>query len=54
MATLNACGQDRQLVLMTTHEKTVRYAQSQIAEGDLLSGKAILDGVVRQLNKQEH
>lgn len=38
-------------MLLLTHEKTVRYAQAQLAEGELLAGKAILDGVSRQLAK---
>lgn len=37
---------------MITHEKTIRYAQTQIAEGELLSGKAILDSVMKQLQKK--
>lgn len=37
---------------MITHEKTIRYAQTQIAEGELLSGKSILDSVLKQLQKK--
>lgn len=37
---------------MITHEKTIRYAQTQIAEGELLSGKSILDSVMKQLQKK--
>lgn len=39
-------------VLLRTQEKTVRYAQSQIGEGDLLNGKSILDSTLRQLQGQ--
>lgn len=53
MAALNASGKDQQLVLMLSHEKTVRYAQAQIAEGELIAGKAILDSVLNQLVKQD-
>lgn len=39
-------------VLLKTQEKTVRYAQNQIREGDLLNGKSILDSTLRQLQQQ--
>lgn len=53
---LNFCNKtDRPDILMISHEKTIRYAQNQIAEGELLSGKSILDSVMRQLEKSsEH
>jgi hypothetical protein len=53
MAAHNPQKEDRNLVLLLTHEKTVGFAKSQIAEGELLAGKAIIDGVARQLNKHD-
>jgi hypothetical protein len=53
MAAHNAQEEDHQLLILLTHEKTVRYAQTQIAEGELLVGKSIIDGVARQLTKRD-
>lgn len=39
-------------VILKTQEKTVRYAQNQIRDGDLLNGKSILDSALRQLQQQ--
>lgn len=52
MAAINSQHTDRHILLMITHEKTIRYAQNQIAEGELLSGKSILDSVMKQLQKK--
>jgi hypothetical protein len=35
---------------LISQEKTIRYAQSQLSEGDLISCKSLLDGSLRQLN----
>jgi hypothetical protein len=36
-------------LVLNSQEKTIRYAQTQIAEGELMSGKSILDVTLRQL-----
>ena len=44
---------DEQMILyLNTQEKTIRYARSQIGEGDLINGKSMLDSTLLQLNKQ--
>jgi hypothetical protein len=36
-------------MILNSQEKTIRYAQLQIKEGDFMSGKSILDTTLRQL-----
>jgi len=53
MAAHNPQNEDRSLILLLTHEKTVHFARNQIAEGELLAGKAIIDNVAKQLSKHD-
>jgi hypothetical protein len=53
MAAHNVPDETQQMLLLLSHEKTLRYAQAQIAEGELIAGKAIVDGVARQLSKND-
>ena len=39
-------------VILNSQEKTVRYARTQIGEGDLMNGKSILDSMLRQIQIQ--
>ena len=39
-------------VILNSQEKTVRYARTQIGEGDLINGKSILDSMLRQIQIQ--
>ncbi len=39
-------------IIFKSQKKTVRYAQNQLKEGDLMSAKAILDNTNRQLRIQ--
>ena len=39
-------------IIFKSQKKTVRYAQNQLKEGDLMSAKAILDNTNRQLRLQ--
>jgi hypothetical protein len=50
--TASSSALDSALVLLLSHEKTIRYAQTQIQEGEMISGKSILDCSLRQLSAE--
>jgi hypothetical protein len=51
MATLNTPSEvDSAFVMLISHEKTIRYAQTQIRDGEIIAGKSILDSALRQLS----
>lgn len=40
-------------IILKTHEKTINYAFTLVSEGELLSGKSILDQTLKKLNWME-
>lgn len=50
MASLSS--QEQVEMLLNTQEKTIRYAQSQLSDGELINGKSMLDITLRQMKGQ--
>ena len=43
---------EQMVVYLISQEKTIRYARSQILEGDYINGKSILSSTMSQLGQQ--
>lgn len=51
MATVDPLAASHFQILLTTSEKTLQFAQTQIYDGELINAKTMLDSASRQLHK---